>query len=41
MAEPGSPVLGLHIEGPYLNKKMAGEQFADQEKEIAGQEYRE
>ena len=28
MAEPDSPVLGLHIEGPYLNKKMAGEQFA-------------
>ena len=41
MAEPGSPVLGLHIEGPYLNKKMAGEQFADQVKEIDGQEYRE
>ena len=41
MAEPDSPVLGLHIEGPYLNKKMAGEQFADQVKEIDGQEYRE
>ena len=38
MAEPDSPVLGLHIEGPYLNKKMAGEQFADQVKEIDGQE---
>ena len=34
MAEPDSPVLGLHIEGPYLNRKMAGEQFADQVKEI-------
>lgn len=41
MAEPDSPVLGLHIEGPYLNRKMAGEQFADQVKEIDEQEYRE
>lgn len=24
MAEKGSPVLGLHVEGPYLNEKMAG-----------------
>ena len=22
MQEPGSPILGLHIEGPYLNPKM-------------------
>ena len=27
MAEPDSPILGLHVEGPYLNRKMAGEQF--------------
>ena len=24
MAEEDSPVLGLHVEGPYLNEKMAG-----------------
>ncbi|WP_300704105.1 N-acetylglucosamine-6-phosphate deacetylase [Bacteroides sp.] len=41
MAEPDSPVLGLHIEGPYLNPKMAGEQFADQVKEIDEKEYKE
>ena len=27
MAEKNSPVLGLHIEGPYLNPKMAGTQY--------------
>lgn len=41
MAEPGSPVLGLHIEGPYLNPKMAGGQFAGQVKEIDEAEYKE
>ena len=41
MAEPNSPVLGLHIEGPYLNPKMAGEQFAGQVKEIEESEYKE
>lgn len=41
MAEPGSPVLGLHIEGPYLNPKMAGSQFAGHVKEIDEKEYRE
>ena len=41
MAEPNSPVLGLHIEGPYLNPKMAGEQFAGQVKEIEECEYKE
>ena len=40
MDEPGSPVLGLHIEGPYLNPKMAGSQFADQVKEIVEEEYK-
>lgn len=29
MEEPGSPILGLHIEGPYLNKAMGGAQYAD------------
>ncbi len=27
MNEKDSPVLGLHVEGPYLNPKRAGEQF--------------
>lgn len=26
MAEPGSPVMGLHLEGPYFSTKMAGAQ---------------
>lgn len=29
MKEKDSPVLGLHLEGPYLNPKMAGSLFAD------------
>ncbi len=29
MAEPDSPVLGLHLEGPYLNPKRASDQFGD------------
>lgn len=41
MDEPGSPVAGLHIEGPYLNPKMAGEQFSDQVKPIEEKEYKE
>lgn len=41
MEEPGSPILGLHIEGPYLNPKMAGEQFAGQVKPIDEHEYKE
>lgn len=40
MDEPSSPVLGLHIEGPYLNPKMAGEQFAGKTKEINEKEYK-
>ncbi len=28
MALPDCPILGLHFEGPYLNKNMVGEQFA-------------
>ena len=39
MAEPDSPILGLHVEGPYLNRKMAGEQFANQVKEVDVAEY--
>lgn len=41
MDEPGSPVEGLHIEGPYLSPKMAGAQYADAVKEIVPEEYRE
>lgn len=39
MKEPGSTIMGLHIEGPYLNPKMAGELFADQIKAIDPAEY--
>ena len=31
MKDPNSPVLGLHIEGPYLNPKMARSLFIEQE----------
>ncbi len=40
MTRPNSPVEGLHIEGPYLNPKMAGEQFADAVKSIDEREYK-
>ena len=33
--------MGLHIEGPYLSPKMAGEQFADQIQPVIEAEYRE
>ena len=29
MAEPGSPIMGLHLEGPYFNLKKAGAQMPD------------
>ena len=41
MEEPGSAVMGLHIEGPYLNRKMAGTQFADMVKDIDEAEYKD
>ena len=41
MEEPESPIQGQHIEGPYLNHKKAGEQFAGQVKEIDENEYKE
>lgn len=40
MTEPGSPILGLHIEGPYLNLKMAGAMFSDVVKNPDPEEYR-
>lgn len=39
MAEPGSPVLGLHLEGHYLNPKMAGGQIPEYIKDPDPQEY--
>ncbi len=39
MAEPDSPVLGLHLEGPYLNVAMAGGQMSENIKEPAPEEY--
>ncbi len=29
MAEPNSPILGLHLEGPYFNPEMAGAQLPE------------
>lgn len=39
MTEPGSPILGLHLEGPYLNPKMAGAMFSDVVKNPDPEEY--
>lgn len=39
MGEKDSPVLGLHIEGPYLNRKMAGNLFAEKVKDVDKAEY--
>ena len=39
MKEKDSPVLGLHVEGPYLNPKMAGGQFSDKMKNPDKEEY--
>ena len=39
MKEKDSPVLGLHVEGPYLNPKMAGWQFAGKVKNPDKEEY--
>ncbi len=39
MKEPDTTIMGLHIEGPYLNPKMAGELFANQTKAIDAAEY--
>lgn len=39
MNTPGSPVLGLHLEGPYLNPKRAGHQYGDLLKEPNPEEY--
>ena len=39
MAEKGSTILGLHVEGPYLNAKMAGNLYADAIKDPDRDEY--
>ncbi len=39
MAEPNSPVLGLHLEGHYLNMKMAGGQLPENIKDPDPNEY--
>lgn len=39
MEEKDSPVLGLHVEGPYLNPKRAGEQFPGKLKNPDKEEY--
>ena len=39
MAEPDSPVLGLHLEGPYFNPKQAGAQIPEWIKAPVKDEY--
>ena len=39
MQQPGSNIQGLHIEGPYLNRKMAGAQWGDFLKDPDPEEY--
>lgn len=39
MAEPDSPVLGLHLEGPYFNPKQAGAQIPEWIKAPVKEEY--
>ncbi|MEG1749769.1 MAG: N-acetylglucosamine-6-phosphate deacetylase [Tannerellaceae bacterium] len=40
IADKFGPLLGLHIEGPYLNPKMAGSVFADVVKNPDPEEYK-
>lgn len=39
MAEENSPILGLHLEGPYFNMKMAGAQIPEWIKAPIAEEY--
>ena len=39
MAEENSPILGLHLEGPYFNKKQAGAQIPEWIKAPVAEEY--
>ena len=39
LAEPDSPILGLHLEGPYFNPKQAGAQIPEWIKAPVAEEY--
>ena len=39
MSEPNSPIMGLHLEGPYFNPKQAGAQIPEWIKAPVAQEY--
>ena len=39
MSEPDSPIMGLHLEGPYFNPKQAGAQIPEWIKAPVAQEY--
>lgn len=39
MAEPNSPIMGLHLEGPYFNMKQAGAQIPEWIKAPLASEY--
>lgn len=39
MAEPDSPIMGLHLEGPYFNPKQAGAQIPEWIKAPVAEEY--
>ena len=39
MQEPGSVIAGLHIEGPYMNRKMGGTQWGEYLKDPDPEEY--
>jgi N-acetylglucosamine-6-phosphate deacetylase len=39
MAEPNSPIMGLHLEGPYFNMKQAGAQIPEWIKAPVKEEY--
>ena len=41
MRKKDGPILGLHIEGPYLNPKMAASLFIDKENPADPKEYRD
>lgn len=41
MEEPGSPVMGLHLEGPYFNLNKAGAQMPDIIRKPDPKEYKE
>ena len=41
MRKKDGPILGLHIEGPYLNPKMAASLFIDKENPADPKEYKE